>query len=139
MPNLSSTSSTVINMQPVITNNKVYEYQQQDQRSAQVKSPSVLTFGGSTITSNQTSTANLNQHPFIPSTTNVDIKKQVLQEQTLNKQGQIPVPKDQKPVNQVSKINPKDLSNEELEYIIKTGKLPQRLAQDNLQQQQLQQ
>ena len=28
MPNLSSTSSTVINMQPVITNNKVYEYQQ---------------------------------------------------------------------------------------------------------------
>ena len=38
---------------------------------------------------------------------------QPLQELTLNKQGKIPQGK--------QKINPKDLSNEELEYIIKTG------------------
>jgi len=31
------------------------------------------------------------------------------------------------------KINPKDLSNEELEYIIKTGKLPPRIMTNDTQ------
>lgn len=40
-------------------------------------------------------------------------------EQTLNKEGKVP--------SKPKAINPKDLSNEELEYIIKTGSLPPRL------------
>jgi hypothetical protein len=42
--------------------------------------------------------------------------------QTLNKQGQVPLPsKGGLPI-----VNPKELTNEELEYIIQTGQLPPR-------------
>ena len=46
-----------------------------------------------------------------------------MQELTLNKEGQVAIDVKHQ------KINPKDLSNDELEYIIKTGKLPPRLVQ----------
>jgi hypothetical protein len=56
--------------------------------------------------------------------TTIQSQSNLLQELTLNKQGKVPQ-KDQKNlVNNMPKINPKDLSNEELEFIIKTGKLP---------------
>jgi len=48
-------------------------------------------------------------------------------EQTLNKHGQIPPSKGKGVMMPV--INPKELTNEELEYIIKTGQLPPRLNQ----------
>jgi hypothetical protein len=51
-------------------------------------------------------------------------------DQTLNKQGQ-PVP----PPNQkgLPLVNPKELSNEELEYIIQTGQLPPRFQSVDMQ------
>jgi hypothetical protein len=42
-------------------------------------------------------------------------------DQTLNKQGQIPQSKEKKGIQMTPVINPKELTNEELEFIIKTG------------------
>ncbi|CDW74073.1 UNKNOWN [Stylonychia lemnae] len=86
-----------------------------------IKSPSVLTFGGTlnnNSTVNNTNQSTSRQSSYIPELINP------LQDLTLNKQGQIPQSKDSK---LLPKINPKDLSNEELEYIIRTGKLPPRI------------
>ena len=60
-------------------------------------------------------------------------QQNALQEITLNKQGKIPEKNLKSLVNALPKINPKDLSNEELEFIIRTGQLPQRFNQMPLQ------
>eukprot|EP00347_Sterkiella_histriomuscorum_P019386 403341825 len=116
---------------------KLNENNYQDGLINAIKSPSVLTFGGTMINSNSNGVSN---SAYSQSTTTRQSQNVIpdlinpLQEQTLNNQGQIPKPKDQKQNSQQvtinpSKINPKDLSNEELEYIIKTGKIPPRLIQ----------
>jgi hypothetical protein len=51
-----------------------------------------------------------------------------LQELTLTKDGKVSVPGKG---SLIGKINPKELSNDELEFIIKTGKLPPRLMQQD--------
>jgi hypothetical protein len=56
-------------------------------------------------------------------TNNSQQSSNVLQDITLTKQGNIPSAKGG------PKINPKDLSNQELEYIIRTGKLPPKYSQ----------
>lgn len=87
LPSTANNSSSVINMQPVMQNNKVYDYQQLDQRTNQVKSPSVLTFGGQTLANNQCNSSNMSQHPFIANNPDMQQHMTALQEQTLNKQG----------------------------------------------------
>lgn len=56
---------------------------------------------------------------------------QMMNEQTLNKQGKKPIPQKMGMggSGMMPMINPKELSNEELEFIIKTGSLPPRLNQ----------
>lgn len=47
------------------------------------------------------------------------------QQETLNKNGAF---KKQDGLKDINKVNPKELSNEELEYIIQTGKLPAKYS-----------